>query len=116
MEKKINIGINGFGTIGKRVALAVKKQEDIELKGVVKTKADYNAILAKNNGIRIFVPSEQYLIDFKNSKIECSGTLEELIGECDVIIDATPSGIIREEKNKSNLSGRRKTKCCRHLI
>jgi glyceraldehyde-3-phosphate dehydrogenase (NAD(P)) len=43
---KIRIGVNGFGTIGKRVAEAVRLQPDMELVGVVKTKPDYGAVYA----------------------------------------------------------------------
>ncbi|MEM2121241.1 MAG: phosphorylating glyceraldehyde-3-phosphate dehydrogenase [Candidatus Woesearchaeota archaeon] len=93
MNGKIRIGINGFGTIGKRISLAVKKQDDMELIGIVKTKYDYNALFAKNLGIKLFVPSEEHIKNFEKSEIECSGTLEDLIRECDIIIDSTPSGI-----------------------
>ena len=37
----IKVGINGFGVIGRRVAYAVNKQEDMELIGVGKTSPDY---------------------------------------------------------------------------
>jgi len=93
MDKKIKIGINGFGTIGKRVALAIKNTDDMELLGIVKTKPDYNAILARELGIGIFVPSEEYLKNFEDYNIRCNGTLEDLIEKSDVIIDATPAGI-----------------------
>ena len=34
----IKVGINGYGTIGKRVAEAVTLQDDMEIIGIVKTK------------------------------------------------------------------------------
>ncbi|MGB9748721.1 MAG: phosphorylating glyceraldehyde-3-phosphate dehydrogenase [Candidatus Woesearchaeota archaeon] len=99
MERKIRIGVNGFGTIGKRVALAIKKQDDMELIGIVKTKADYNALFAQEIGIKIFIPSQDYSKNFENSQIKFCGTLEDLIEECDLIIDATPSGTGAKNKD-----------------
>ena len=37
----IKVGINGFGTIGKRVAEAITLQDDMTVVGVVKTKPTY---------------------------------------------------------------------------
>ena len=36
--EKIKVAINGFGTIGKRVADAVDAQDDMEIIGVTKTE------------------------------------------------------------------------------
>ena len=38
----IKVGINGYGTIGKRVAEAVTLQDDMEIVGIVKTKPTYD--------------------------------------------------------------------------
>ncbi|RLF70403.1 MAG: glyceraldehyde-3-phosphate dehydrogenase, partial [Thermoplasmata archaeon] len=35
---KVKVGINGYGTIGKRVADAVAAQSDMEIVGVTKTR------------------------------------------------------------------------------
>ena len=35
---KVKVGINGYGTIGKRVATAVNQQDDMEIIGVTKTR------------------------------------------------------------------------------
>ena len=39
--KKIKIGVNGYGVIGKRVADAVRQQEDMDLIGVADVVTDY---------------------------------------------------------------------------
>ena len=46
----IKVGINGFGVIGRRVAYAVNKQEDMELVGVGKTSPDYKAKIGLEKG------------------------------------------------------------------
>ena len=42
--------INGYGSIGKRVADAVSMQDDMEIIGVTKTKPDFEARLAVEKG------------------------------------------------------------------
>ncbi|QOJ79146.1 type II glyceraldehyde-3-phosphate dehydrogenase [Infirmifilum lucidum] len=88
----IRVAVNGFGTIGKRVAWAVKLQPDMELVGVSKTKPDWEALLAVKMGLDVFVPEES-IEKFEGSGIKPSGTIEEMVLKSDVIVDATPSGV-----------------------
>ncbi|ALU11704.1 glyceraldehyde-3-phosphate dehydrogenase [Ignicoccus islandicus DSM 13165] len=92
----VKVAINGFGTIGKRVAEAVLKQDDMELVGVTKTRPDYLAKAASLRGL-LYVPEEK-LQDFEKSGIEVAGTLDELLRKVDVVVDATPGGIGKEYK------------------
>lgn len=41
MQDKIKVAVNGYGVIGKRVADAVRAQEDMALVGVSDVIADY---------------------------------------------------------------------------
>lgn len=50
------VGVNGFGTIGRRVALAVTLQKDMRLVGVVKRTPDYAALYAASKGIPLTPP------------------------------------------------------------
>jgi glyceraldehyde-3-phosphate dehydrogenase (NAD(P)) len=43
---KAKIAVNGYGTIGKRVADAVRAQGDMEIVGISKTKPNYEAAVA----------------------------------------------------------------------
>ncbi len=94
---KIKVGINGYGTIGKRVADAVIKQPDMELVGVSKLNPDYEALTAVKKGIKLFI-DESTVDKFKNARIEFAGTKLEMIREAQVIIDATPDGIGAKNK------------------
>ncbi|MGC9211643.1 MAG: type II glyceraldehyde-3-phosphate dehydrogenase [Nitrososphaeria archaeon] len=94
---KIKVGINGYGTIGKRIADAVIKQPDMELVGVSKLNADYEAVTAVKKGIKLFV-DENSIEKFKNAGIDFSGTKLEMIKEAQVIIDATPDGVGAKNK------------------
>ena len=49
---KVKVAINGYGTIGKRVADAVSRQDDMEVIGVTKTKPDFEAKMALKRGIQ----------------------------------------------------------------
>src|SRR5659263_353809 len=95
---KAKVAINGYGTIGKRVADAVAAQDDMEIVGVVKTKPSFEAQIAKKKGYNIYTPYNENIAEFKKSKIDVSGTLEELLEEADIVIDATPGGMGEEYK------------------
>ncbi|CAG0991376.1 MAG: type II glyceraldehyde-3-phosphate dehydrogenase [Candidatus Methanoperedens sp.] len=92
------VAINGFGTIGKRVADAVAAQDDMEIVGVVKTRPSFEARIAKEKGYDLYVPSNENMEEFKKSKIEISGTLDDLLDKADIVIDATPGGTGEEYK------------------
>ncbi len=71
---KVKVGINGYGTIGKRVAYAVSKQDDMELIGVTKTKPDFEAYRAKELGIPVYAASSEFLPRFEKAGFEVAGT------------------------------------------
>ncbi len=90
---RVRVGVNGYGTIGRRVAWAVSLQDDMELVGVVKTRPDYAARQAMASGIRVYVPTQKELSAFEAAGLEAAGTLEDLLGKVDIIVDATPDGV-----------------------
>ena len=49
----VKVSINGYGTIGKRIADAILKQDDMEIIGVAKRTPDFNAVIAFKSGIPI---------------------------------------------------------------
>jgi len=88
----IRVGVNGYGTIGKRVAWAVMKQPDMELVGVVKTKPSWEALSAVAQGIKLYVPEGREEL-FENAGIKVAGTIQDLLQNVDVVVDATPAGV-----------------------
>ena len=88
----VRVGVNGFGTIGKRVAEAIMLQSDMELVGVVKTKPDYAAYYAASRGIPLYTTKEN-IKEFEENGVPVKGTIEDLLREIDVIVDATPGGV-----------------------
>jgi len=93
----IRVAVNGYGTIGKRVADAVRLQPDMALVGVAKTRPNFEALGAVRSGIPIYVPegSEEA---FERAGIRVAGTVKEMLSRADVIVDATPDGV--GEKNR----------------
>ncbi len=87
------IGVNGYGTIGRRVAHAIRLQDDMELVGVVKTRPDYYALQARSQGIPLYTPSQEAAEAFDKAGIRVEGTLEDLLARVDVIVDSTPGGV-----------------------
>ncbi len=90
---KVRVGINGYGTIGKRVADAVLMQRDMILAGVTKTKPNFEARVAKQKGIRVYAASADRLQAFSDAGMEVHGTLEDLLREVDIIVDCTPGKV-----------------------
>ncbi|MDD5318138.1 MAG: type II glyceraldehyde-3-phosphate dehydrogenase [Candidatus ainarchaeum sp.] len=89
----VRVAVNGFGVIGKRVADAVRKQDDMELLGVVKQHPDYSAKTAALKGCRIFVPDEASRANFAKAGVPCAGVAEDLFKAADVIVDCTPGKV-----------------------
>ncbi|WP_370004455.1 phosphorylating glyceraldehyde-3-phosphate dehydrogenase [Methanothermobacter sp. KEPCO 2] len=89
----ISVAINGYGTIGKRVADAVAAQDDMKVVGVSKTKPDFEARVAIEKGYDLYVsiPEREKLFD--DAGIPVSGTVEDMLEEADIVVDATPEGI-----------------------
>jgi len=90
---RVRLGVNGLGTIGKRVAYAALKSSDIELVGAVKRSPDYQALVSRKLGIPIYAPDQDAAEKFDRAGIPVEGTLEDLLARIDVVVDATPAGV-----------------------
>jgi glyceraldehyde-3-phosphate dehydrogenase (NAD(P)) len=101
---KIRVGVNGFGTIGKRVAAAVSAQDDMELVGVTKTRPSFEARSALDKGYGLYVPADNVKA-FEDAGMKVSGTIDDLIGSVDIIVDCTPGNVGEEYKAKYLAAG-----------
>ena len=84
------IAINGYGTIGKRVADAVALQDDMTVVGVAKTKPNFEAKLALQKGYPLYASDRESLAKFQKAGVRAQGTLEDMIKEADLVVDCTP--------------------------
>jgi len=85
----VKVAINGYGTIGKRVADAVSRQDDMQVLGVVKTRPTHEARLALRKGYKLYVAKDG-MQAFKDAGIDVAGSADELLKAADVIVDSTP--------------------------
>src|SRR3990172_10389809 len=90
--------VNGYGSIGSRIAQFIKDDSEIDVIGVGKYSPDEKVNMATSRGFSVYVPEKKQDL-FKNYKI--SGTIEEAISDCDLVIDASQSG--HGFLNKKNL-------------
>jgi glyceraldehyde-3-phosphate dehydrogenase (NAD(P)) len=91
----LRVALNGYGTIGKRVADAVAKQPDLRLVGVTKTRPSFEAREALEKGYRLFVAGNGGATEFEDAGLSVSGTLDNLLDEADVVVDCSPEKIGR---------------------
>ncbi|KKF39960.1 glyceraldehyde-3-phosphate dehydrogenase [Halorubrum saccharovorum] len=87
------VGVNGYGTIGKRVADAVAAQPDMELVGVTKTSPDYGAEAALRRGYDLYAALDDRAAAFEDAGLGVAGTLGDLLDAVDVVVDCAPSGV-----------------------
>ncbi|MFT4868306.1 MAG: glyceraldehyde-3-phosphate dehydrogenase (NAD(P)) [Candidatus Nanohaloarchaea archaeon] len=102
----VKVVVAGVGTIGKRVAEAVKKQDDMELYGVadVSQTGGLRTVLSEGGplyGTSLFASNEDGKENLESQGFYVEALLEEKLDEIDVVVDCTPPGI--DEKNKENL-------------
>lgn len=90
---RTGVAVNGYGVIGKRVADAVAAQDDMELRGVVDVVADWRPRVAVGRGIPLFGASAEYAEAMRKAGLKVEGTVEDLLGEVDIVVDCTPKRV-----------------------
>ena len=93
---KVRVAVNGFGTIGRRVAVAVARQPDMTLVGVTKTRPSYEARRAVERGFPLFLAGGASRGEFESAGLPVAGTLPDLLDQVDVVVDCAPEKIGRE--------------------
>ncbi|MEN6518661.1 MAG: type II glyceraldehyde-3-phosphate dehydrogenase [Methanospirillum sp.] len=94
----IQVAVNGYGTIGKRVADAAAAQEDMEVVGVSKTHPTPEAFVAAERGYPLYIADLSKRQAFERAGLGVAGRVEEMLGKADVVVDATPAGIGAKNK------------------
>ena len=94
----IKVAINGYGTIGKRVADAVAAQPDMKVIGVSKTKPSHEAFVAKSRGYPLYIADIAKRDAFEKAGLPVAGSIEEMLKAADIVVDATPGGVGAKNK------------------
>lgn len=90
----VKVGVVGFGVIGQRLADGVSLQKDMELVGVCDVSPTLSIRALKESGMKYNLFSGAKDIGpFSELNIPISGSFEDLVQECDVLLDAAPGGI-----------------------
>lgn len=96
---KVRVAVSGFGTIGKRVAEAVSKQEDMEIVGISEIAP---TIAVRANAVRTKFPLYCAVQDriplLEEANLKVKGTLSDLLEKVDIVVDACPPGIGAKNK------------------
>ena len=101
------VAINGYGTIGKRVADAVDAQNDMEIVGVTKTRPAFGCDLAvrKNYPIYCTYDDAEKIAAFSEAGYECHGGLSDLLAAADIVVDCSPGKVGAANKEKYEAAG-----------
>jgi len=102
----VKVVVAGVGTIGKRVAEAVKNQDDMELYGLadVSQTGGLRTVLSEEgplHGTHLYASNQEGKENLEDSGFYVEGLLEEQLDEIDVVVDCTPPGI--DKSNKENM-------------
>lgn len=104
---KVKVGVAGYGVIGQRLADGVARQEDMELVGVadVAPTLAVRALAERGMPYRLFaaVPGAEDALTAAGVKV--SGTFDDLIGACDIMLDAAPGGVGAKNKEQYLAAG-----------
>lgn len=85
------VAINGYGTIGKRVADAVSRQDDMEIVGVSKMRPNFEARMALQRGFPLYATVADSVPKFEKAGMKVHGTLDDLLKASDLVVDCTPA-------------------------
>ena len=102
----IKVGVAGYGVIGQRLADGVACQGDMELVGVADIAPTISVLALKHKGM----PYKMFNVDPSNKALEqagipVSGSFDELVQECDIMLDSSPGGIGAKNKELYVKSG-----------
>lgn len=101
---KVKVGINGYGTIGKRVATAVSLQKDMEVVGVTKTRPNFETLMAIEKGFDVYIP-ETSVDAFNKANVKYAGTIKDLYDRIDIMVDCTPGDFGEQYKAEYAAAG-----------
>lgn len=102
---KTRVAVNGYGVIGKRVADAVACQDDMEMVGVSDIVFDYRIRVAAERGYPIYASVIDKRTAMEQAGIPVVGTLDDLLGKVDIVVDCTPKGVGAKNKPRYEKAG-----------
>lgn len=102
---KVRVVVNGYGVIGKRIADAVAVQDDMELVGVADVVSDWRIKVAIEKGYPVFASTPEAAAQMHAAGVQVAGKLGDLLGQIDVVADATPKKVASANLEKYRAAG-----------
>lgn len=87
------IAVIGYGVIGKRIADAIVKQNDMNLVGVCDVVSDWRIQNAVNKGYAIYASTPEAEKEMNACGISVKGRIAELLTKVDLVVDCTPKKV-----------------------
>jgi len=100
MTSTVRVAVNGYGVIGKRVADAVALQGDMTLSGVADVVSDYRIRVAVERGYAVYASLPERKAEMEAAGIPVAGTVDDLLRECDVVVDCAPKKVAAANKQR----------------
>lgn len=97
---KVRVGVAGYGVIGQRLADGVFRQGDMELIGIVDVAPTLalRALAERGMPYKLYCAVPENIRLLEEAGIPVAGTMEDLLGQVDVMFDATNAGVGRKNK------------------
>ncbi len=92
-RRTVRVAVNGYGVIGKRVADAVVAQTDMILAGIADVATDWRVAVARSKGYPLYGATSEHALAMKEANLDPAGTLEDLLGAADIVVDCTPKKV-----------------------
>jgi glyceraldehyde-3-phosphate dehydrogenase (NAD(P)) len=96
----VKVLVAGYGVIGQRLADGVARQEDMELVGVVDAAPTLSVMTLRDKGMpyKMYAAFAGATADLEAAGVPVAGTMEEILPEVDIVLDATSPGIGAKNK------------------
>ena len=88
VKQMAKVFVNGYGNIGRRLASALSRDNEISLLGIAKYTIDEQILEDLKNKYDIYVP-ENLALKYKSS---IAGSIDEAVSACDLVLDAAKEG------------------------
>jgi len=95
----MNVCLIGYGSQGRRIAEAISAQKDMKLIGICLKEPNLSAHMATMKEFPIYVVDQKDTKRFTKERIEVGGSISDLLSEVDVVVDVTPSGVGKKNKD-----------------
>ncbi len=105
MAQRLRVAVNGFGVIGKRVADAVRRQDDMQLVGVCDVTTDWRVRMLDPQAIALYGATPDIAAAMREAGLPVAGTLQELLGQADIVVDCTPKRIAAQNVETYRTAG-----------